>query len=324
MNFKALMTMPAAWDKFLGHSIEMLRSNCIDLEIIWSDEKLPQNRLIELLEGKHAYMICLDTVDKTVIDACKDLKILARHGIGLDNIDIKAATQAHIAVCNTPGSNCRSVADLTCALILALSRNITKADASIRSGKFVQLMGNELSGKILGIIGFGHIGKQVATRALGFGMNVCAYDNQIDTAYCAENNIEPTSLESLFSTSDYITIHVPLTAQTKNMINAATIAKMANHAVVINVARGGIVDEDAIANALIAGNLGGYGCDVFADEPPIISDKLFQAPNTLFTAHMGGSTEESIARSAEMAAQNIIDVLNGKRVDSIVNKEICI
>lgn len=321
MKKSALLTLPEAWSEQVSSAVEMLKAHDIEVDLVWSDAGLPKDELIKRLQGKHAHMMSLDVLDRDVIERSSSLRVIAKHGIGLDNIDIIAATQRGIPVCNTPGSNCYAVADLTIGLLLAVCRKIVESNAIARQGSLTQMMGTELYGKSIGIVGFGAIGKQVAFRAAGFGMRVYAYDKYMDHAFCEKHGFNPVEFSDLIARCDFITLHLPLTSETTNLINADTIRQMKKGAVLVNVARGGVADEDACAHALFDGHLGGAAFDVYSHEPPRIEDRIFNAPNTLFTTHMAGCTKESIARSAEMAAENIIDILDGKMVPSIVNPE---
>ncbi|MEG1515263.1 MAG: phosphoglycerate dehydrogenase [Clostridia bacterium] len=322
MNKSALLTLPEAWKDSLGKAVGMLEDRGIHVDRVWSDTGLPKEKLIGLLQGKQAHMMSLDVLDRDVIERCPDLKVIAKHGIGLDNIDIAAATTRKIPVCNTPGSNCHAVADLTLGLLLCACRKIGEADALVRQGRLIQIMGTELHAKAIGVVGFGAIGRQVALRAKGFGMRVLAYDKFMDHTFCQANDVAPAEFDEILRTCDFITLHLPLTKETKGLIGPDALARMKKGAVLINVSRGGVVDEDACAQALMDGHLAAAGFDVFSKEPPDIADKLFKAPNVVLTTHMAGCTRESIARSAEMAAQNIIDILDGKRLPNVVNQEI--
>lgn len=322
MQKSALLTLPKAWSEQIRPAVAMLKKNHIDVDVVWSDTGLEKKELIKHLRGKHAHMMSLDVVDKEVIDLCPDLEVLAKHGIGLDNIDIPAATGKGIPVCNTPGSNSYAVADFTVGLLLAVCRQIVESNTIARQGKLTQMMGTELYDKSIGIVGFGAIGKQVSLRVKGFGMQVYAYDKYMDHSFCTEYGVTPVELSDLLPRCDFITLHLPLTSQTAGIIDQAAIRKMKKGAILVNVSRGGVVDEDACARALADGHLGGAAFDVYACEPPRVSDRIFHAPNTLFTTHMAGCTKESITRSAEMAARNIIDIFNKKKVASIVNPEV--
>lgn len=322
MKYKALLTLPEAWNDYLDGAKSILAENDIEPILVRSDNGLEEDDLINHLKDCDAYMMSVDIVNERVLSECPKLKVLAKHGIGLDNIDIPAATRHHVPVCNTPGSNSGAVADMTFSLLLALCRKLVIADSAVRRNDFTQIMGTELSGKTIGIIGFGAIGKAVALRANGFGMKVLAYDKYMDMDFCGKHSVKPASLDEMIPVCDFFTIHLPLNPGTRNLLDSEAISKMKKGALIVNVARGGILDEEACAKALATGQLGGVGLDVYMHEPPDLSESIFNAPNVVFSSHMAGCTKESIARSAEMAAQNIVTILNGGTVPSVVNKEI--
>ena len=315
------MTLPKAWSDHIKSAIELLEAKGIKVQVVWSDSGLEKRCLIEHLQGKQAHMMSLDVLDKEVIESCPDLKVIAKHGIGVDNIDIHTATKYGIPVCNTPGSNSHAVADLTMGLMISICRKITEANELVRQAQMTQMMGLELQNKVLGILGFGAIGKQVAIRAKGFGLSIYAYDKYIDQQFCDDQKITVANFEQIISQSDFLTVHLPLNLETAKIINEQAIKMMKKGALLVNVSRGGIVDEDACAKALMNGHLAGAAFDVFLNEPPDINGLLFKAPNTLFSTHMAGCTQESIARSAFMAAQNIVDVLSGRIPHSVVNRD---
>jgi D-3-phosphoglycerate dehydrogenase len=317
-----LMTLPKAWDEQIQPSVNMLKANRFSVELVWSDTGLSENKLIHFLENKHGYMMSLDIVTKKVLDHATNLRVLAKHGIGIDNIDIKAATEKKIFVCNTPGSNSFAVADLAMGMIIGITRKIREADKLIREGNLIQMMGIELHDNIMGIVVFGAIGKQVAIRAKAFGMKILAFDMIRDESFAREHGVRYAKIDEILETSDVVSLHVPLTPQTSGLINKDALKKMKANAFVVNLSRGGVVDEDAVADALQRNELQGAAFDVFAREPPDPHSKIFKAPNVLFCTHMAGCTKESIQRSAEMAAQNIIDILEGRMVKSVLNKEI--
>jgi D-3-phosphoglycerate dehydrogenase len=317
-----LITLPEAWNDQIQSSIKLLKAKEISVEVVWSDAGLPEDELIRLLRDKQGYMMSLDVVSKKVLDNIPGLKVLAKHGIGVDNIDIKAATEKKIPVCNTPGSNAFAVADLTIGMIIGITRKILEADRLAREGNLTQMMGIELNGKTLGIIGFGAIGKQVAIRANAFGMTVFAFDVFKDNVFANEHNVQYREIDEILEVCDILSLHVPLTPETRGLIGKAALKKMKKDAFIVNLARGGVVDEDAVAGVLEKNELRGAAFDVFTHEPPDPEARIFKAPNVLFCTHMAGCTKESIQRSAEMAARNIIDVLEGKRIASTLNKEI--
>ena len=209
-------------------------------------------------------------VDADIISAAKKLKVIGRAGIGLDNVDINAATQKGIVVMNTPGGNAVTTAEHTIAMMMALSRNIPQATASLKAGKWEKkkFQGRELFNKTLGVIGFGQIGRIVADRAKGLKMKVIVYDPYIKPEMIEKLDMEPVSFEELLRRADYVTIHTPKTKETINMFNKKTLSMMKKGAMLINCARGGIVNEDDLYEALASGHLAGAALDVFSQEPP--------------------------------------------------------
>ena len=258
------------------------------------------------------------TVD--IIEAAHNLKVIARAGIGLDNVDIPAASQRGIVVMNTPEGNTITTAEHTIAMIMALSRNIPQATASLKQGKWEKkkLQGRELYNKTLGLIGAGRIGLIVADRAKGLKMKVMVYDPYLKPETLKEMDLEPVSFDKLLREADYITIHTPKTDETGNMINRDTIVRMKKGAFVINCARGGIVNEDDLCDALESGHLSGAAIDVFATEPP--GDiRLMNQPNFICTPHLGASTREAQEKVARHAAEQVVAYLLHGTVKNAVN-----
>jgi D-3-phosphoglycerate dehydrogenase len=233
-------------------------------------------------------------IDREVIDRASRLKLVARPGTGLDNVDVEHAKSKGIAIINSPESLVEGVAEHVVLLMLALSRNLVPADKSIRSGKWEKnsLMGRELKGKVLGIVGLGRIGRRIAEIAKTLGMSVLVYDViVIPQEVLAESDAKVVTLDQVFSSSDYITLHVPMTSETAHLVNAPRLAQMKTTAFLINTSRGGVVDEQALAQALNEGRVGGAALDVFEKEPP--SGAIISAANTVLTPHIGGQTEEA-------------------------------
>lgn len=265
-------------------------------------------------------------VDAARLDAAPKLRVVAKHGVGLDNIDIDAATERKVAVVWTPEANADAVAQHATALMLSLANQIKAADAATRAGHFDQRMqysSLELTGRTLGIIGLGRIGRRTALKAsLGLGMQVLAYDPYIDRTDYDGPAVLLDSLEDLLARADFVTLHVPLTDETRHMINAERLARMKAGSYLINTARGAAVDETALAAALQSGHLAGAGIDVFAQEPPDPEHPLQDAPNALLTPHVAGLSDRALVQVATQAAQGIIDVLQGRRPQSPVNPEL--
>ena len=259
-------------------------------------------------------------VDAEAIEAGRNLVVIGRAGVGVDNVDIPAATRAGITVVNAPTGNTVAAAEHTMALLLAVARHLAAADASVRRGEWRrgELLGVELRGRTLGIVGLGRIGLAVAVRARSFEMALIGSDPYVTPEAGAVHGIEVIPFEKLLTRADAITLHVPLTEQTRGLIGAVALARMKPDAIVVNAARGGLVDEAALAAALREGRLGGAGIDVFEEEPPKASP-LIDAPRTVLTPHLGASTAEAQALVAVEAAQQVLDVLAGRPARYAVN-----
>jgi D-3-phosphoglycerate dehydrogenase len=255
-----------------------------------------------------------------IIEAADSLKVIGRAGIGLDNVDITAASQRGIVVMNTPEGNTITTAEHTIAMIMSLTRNIPQATASLKAGKWEKkkYQGRELFNKTLGLIGAGHIGRIVAERARGMKMNVIVYDPYIKPEAIERLDLEPVSFGELLKRADYLTIHTPKTDETTNMINSGSIAKMKKGAMVINCARGGIVNEDDLCDALESGHLAGAAMDVFSTEPPG-KIRLMNQPNFICTPHLGASTKEAQDNVAKDVAEQIVAYLLHGSVKNAVN-----
>ncbi|MFT7693011.1 MAG: D-3-phosphoglycerate dehydrogenase [Candidatus Latescibacterota bacterium] len=273
-----------------------------------------------------AALVRIYTVDESRLAAAPNLRVVGKHGVGLDNIDIAAATQRKIAIVWTPEANADAVAQHALSLILGLSNRIKTADAALRQGHFndrMQFSSLELRGRTLGIIGLGRIGSRVAKKAaLGLDMEVLAYDPYVDRPTYNGPAAFVDELEDLLARADFVTLHVPLTDETRNMINAERMAQMKDGAYLINTSRGAAVDEAALATALQSSHLAGAGIDVFATEPPHLEHPLQKAPNTLLTPHVAGLSDRALVQVATQAAQGIVDVLQGRRPQSPVNPEV--
>ena len=250
------------------------------------------------------------------------LRAIARAGVGVDNIDVPAATRKGVVVMNTPGGNTVSAAEHTIALLLALARRVPAADAVLKAGgwdrnKFV---GTQVAGKVLGVVGLGRIGREVARRAKGLDMTVLTLDPFVTAAKAAELGYEAAaSLDELLPKVDFLTLHVPLSDETKSLIGPRELGLMRKTARILNVARGGIVDEQALVNALYAGTIAGAGIDVFTTEPLPADNPLLTAPNIVLTPHLGASTVEAQENVALEAAQLIADFLLKGQVANAVN-----
>jgi len=260
-------------------------------------------------------------VTKEIIAAAQNLKVIGRAGVGLDNVDLEAATQKGIIVMNTPAGNTISTAEHTVSMILALSRNIPQANASTKKGEWKRskFMGVELYNKTLGIVGLGRIGTEVAKRAISFGMKVLAYDPFLSREVAENLGIEIAELKDLLARSDYITVHTPLTEETRHMISAKEFDLMKAGVRIINCARGGIVDETALLNALKEGKVCAAALDVFEKEPLPPDSELLKLDNVVTTPHLGASTEEAQVNVAIEVAEIVRDALLGKGIRNAAN-----
>ena len=291
-----------------------------DIEVDVNTDLSPE-KLKEIIGDYHALVIRSATnATAEIIEAAHNLKVIGRAGIGLDNVDIPAASKKGIVVMNTPEGNTITAAEHAMAMILALSRNIPQASASLKEGKWEKkkFQGREIFNKTLGVIGVGRIGRLVAERAKAMEMKVIAYDPYIKPDIIERMDIEPVSFDELLQRSDYITIHTPSTGETINMINNKAIAKMKNGAMLINCARGGIINEDDLLEALKSGHLSGAALDVFIKEPPGTTE-LMRMPNLIATPHLGASTKEAQDKVAIDVAEQIIGYLLYGSVKNAVN-----
>ena len=265
--------------------------------------------------GKYDAMIVRGRtkVTREVVEAADKLKIVGRAGVGVDNIDLAAAQAKGITVVNSPTATTDAVAEHTMALLLALVRNIARADATMKAGQWAkkELKGTELGGKTLGIVGFGRIGQGVGRRAAAFGMQVLAYDPLLDAQTIQAGGAAPVSLDALFQQSDVISLHMPLTPETKNMFNGEAFAKMKRGMHLVCAARGGIIDETALLSSLESGQVAGAALDVFSEEPPGLT-ALVAHPNVVATPHIGAQTEEAQVRAAQHIAEEILAGLRGE------------
>lgn len=259
-------------------------------------------------------------VTRPVIEAGKKLKIIGRAGVGVDNIDVVAATERNIAVINSPSGNTVSAAEQTFALMLACARNIVAASVSLMKGEWKRskFVGVELDGKKLGIVGLGKIGSRIAGYAKAFGMSVVAYDPFVTPEQALKMGAQMVSFEDLLKTCDFITVHVALNEKTKNMIGSRELQLMKKSAIILNVARGGVINEDALTCAIREGVIGGAGIDVFSSEPPPTDMALLKLEKVVVTPHLGASTHDAAVRVAVDIAEKFVEYFKtGKARDAV-------
>ena len=259
-------------------------------------------------------------VTASVLDAATRLKVIGRAGVGVDNIDLAAAKKHNVTVVNAPMSTSVAVAELTFGLMLALAREIPRADAGMKQGKWLkkELEGVELNGKILGVIGFGRIGVELGKRAAAFGMSVVAYDPLISEDEIAKRGAEPVSIQDLYAWSDFISLHLPLNVQTRDMIGPLAFSQMKDGARIVCAARGGIIDETALVAALNSGKVAGAALDVYAVEPPGETEAVLH-PKVIAMPHIGAQTAEAQSRASEDIANEVLSALQDKPLRWKVN-----
>jgi len=282
---------------------------------------LDEAGLAAAIVGAQAIIIrSATTVSAELLSAGTDLKIVGRAGIGLDNVDVDAATERNVLVANAPFSNAITAAEHTMAMLLAQARNIAHAHAALVEGRWERSKWNgvELAEKTLGIVGLGRIGGLVAARARAFDMEIIAFDPYVAPERAAGMGIELVDLETLIGTSDFVTLHLARTPDTMNLINAELLAKAKPGLRLVNVARGGIIDEAALAEAISNGPVGGAAIDVFAEEPTVVSP-LFTLPEVTVTPHLGASTVEAQLKAGVQVAEQVVLALAGQPVPFAVN-----
>ena len=277
------------------------------------DRTMTEEELIERIKGASALVAGSDKVTRRVLEAGKPtLKIVAKQGVGYNTIDIEAAKELGVAVTITPGANSKSVADLTIGLVLNAVRNISGMDRAIRNNKWYRYIGCELNNKIIGIVGMGHIGGEVAKRAYAFGMKILAYDVYPRQDFIEKYDVTYVNLEYLLKKSDIITLHAPAIKETENMINRDSINLMKSSAILVNAARGELINEDDLYEALKSKRIAFAALDVYQNEP-LLNSKLTSLENIVFTAHAGAYTKEAIIGAGVIASEEIVRVLSGEK-----------
>jgi D-3-phosphoglycerate dehydrogenase / 2-oxoglutarate reductase len=284
-------------------------------------QKLPPEELKKIIGEYNALIVRSETkVTADIIASANNLRIIGRAGVGLDNVDVDAASKKGIIVMNAPAGNTISTAEHTMSMMLALSRNIPQANISMREGKWdrKKFMGAELYNKVLGVIGLGRIGTEVTKRALSFKMKVLVYDPYLSEERAKKLEVEPADLKTILKQADYITVHTPLTNETKHLIGEKEFKMMKHGVRIVNCARGGIIDEKALEAALQAGQVAGAALDVYEKEPPF-DNPLVKMPNVITTPHLGASTEEAQVAVSIDIAESIKDALLNKGIRNAVN-----
>jgi D-3-phosphoglycerate dehydrogenase len=290
---------------------EMLRDACCEPVQADMGQPMTEERLIALLDGVAGAIVGVVPLTAQVFAHAPSLRVVCMHGVGVDHIDLAAARAHRVAIANCPGANSHAVADLAIGLMIDVARSISLVNGEVRGHVWRSRQGVELWGKTLGLVGLGMIGQGVAQRARGFDMRLLAFDPYAAPAAAASLGVELVALDELLAASDFVSLHAPRTAETHHLIGAAQLALMPPHAYLINTARGELVDEAALHEALAQGRLAGAALDAFAVEPPWGS-ALLELPNVVATPHVGAHTKESIERVGVLAVRNVVNVLQGK------------
>lgn len=309
-------------EEIAGAGLELMRERGFEVDVGLG---LDRAELLARVAPADALIVRSATqVDAELLEAASKLQVVGRAGVGVDNVDVETATSRGVLVVNAPQSNTISAAEHTMALLLAEARNVARADASLRAGRWDRkhLQGVELYGKTLGILGLGRIGGLVAERAAAFGMTLVAYDPFVSEERARQLGVELVETpEDVFTRCDFLTIHLPRSPETEGLVNADSIAKMRDGVRILNVARGGIVDEAALAEAIREGKVAGAGVDVYASEP-CTDSPLFEVPEAVVTPHLGASTEEAQDRAGMTIAEQVVAALSGEFVPYAVNVDV--
>lgn len=319
MSDVRILLTTTSYQDIPGPHHQLLESTGI--EIVRERGPLSEERMLELVGDFDAILCGDDAITRVVLEkAAPRLRILSKYGIGVDKIDVAAATEMGIPLSFCPGVNHTTVAEHTFALLLALVRHLVEIANATRSGNWKRLTGHEIMGKTIGIVGLGRIGKEVAIRAKAFGMTVHAYDVYWDEAFASAHGVvRAASVAEIFEQADVISLHTNLTPETRDMIRAETIATMKDGVIILNCSRGEVVHTADLAAALESGKVGGYGADVLDEEPPPADHPLLSARNCIVTSHIGSRTYESVQRQAMMAATNLLHLLKGEKPLAQVN-----
>jgi len=280
-----------------------------------------------IIGGFHGVIVRSATrLDEQTIEAAVDLEVIGRTGAGVDNIDVQAATRRGIPVCHTPEANCSSVVEHTLSLVLALAKQLPAMDQAVREGRFrvrYEYRAVDVAGKTVGVVGMGRIGREVATRCrTALDMKVIAYDPYVEPEKTDAAIKWASDLDAVFEQADFVTVHVPHTDETHHLVSAHLIGKMRPGSYLINTSRGPLVDEAALARALLEGTIAGAGLDVFEKEPPDPENPLLNLPNVILTPHSAALTKECVARMAVDAARGVVAVLEGRRPEYVFNREV--
>lgn len=311
MSLKILLTT-CSYQDTPGPHHQLMESQ--DWEIVRERGPLSEERMLDLAGDFDAFLCGDDAITEAVLEkSLPQLKIISKYGIGLDKIDIAATKELKIPVLFTPGVNHMTVAEHTFGLLIGITKHIVTTAAAARQGEWLRLTGHEIYEKTMGIVGLGRIGKEVAIRARAFDMEVIAYDPYWDAAFAEKHGVKRcASMDEVLTQADVVSLHCFLSDETRGMICRNKIAEMKDGVVILNCARGEIVETEDMVEALKSGKVGGYGADVLDEEPPRADHPLLSAPNSVITPHIGSRTYESVPRQAMKSLQNLINALSGQ------------
>lgn len=318
---KVALVFPESFSALVKEMQATLAQHGFKVLTVLSDRAIDNDTKQHLLQCVDIYVT--GGLEKIAADDLKEvrtLRLIQRFGTGYENVDYTAAAVRGVYVANIPGANAESVADLTMGLILALLRHIVRADNALRKGVWRFWVGHELAGKVLGILGLGAIGKAVTVRAKAHGMKVIAYDIQPDVEFAQKHGVELVSKDELLKTADIVSLHMPLNENTRNCISERELRLMKQTAYLINTARGGLVDQQALVKALRERWIAGAALDVFAEEPLRGTEEILQFDNVVITPHIGGSTFEAFERLAAVVIDNCLRVARGDEPRFVVNR----
>ncbi len=317
-----VLVTPTSFGKY-NSTIKVFLEKAVD-EVVYNSlgRPLRADELLGIVGNIDGYIAGLDEINADVIQAAEHLKVIARYGVGIDRVDLQAASQRGIVVTNTPGANAAAVAELAIALLLALARKIPETNQAIKLGEWPRIKGISLREKTVGLIGFGNIGRAVAARLAGFDVRILATDPYLQPELVAEFSVKLIPLPDLLSQADFVSLHLPAQASTIGLVDADFLAQMKPGALLINTARGELIQETALCEALASGHLGGAGLDCFSQEPPAPDHPLLEFENVILTPHTGSHTDDAIDQLGWMSLRSCLGVLRGEHVENVVNPEV--
>ena len=322
LNDCRVLVTPTSYGKNDPNLKTMLEESVGEVIYNPTNQPLQATELRSLIVDVDGYIAGLDQVNRSVLEAANRLQVISRYGVGVDRVDIEEATRRGIIVSNTPGSNSAAVAELTISLMLAVARYLCQGNQATRRGEWPRFSGVSLHGKTVGLIGFGALGRAVAKFLKGFDCTIFVYDPHVQNGVIEDFGAVPESQEKLLKTVDFVSLHLSVSPATVGMVNAEFLQRMKPGSILINTARGELIDEDALYDALSSGHLIGAGLDCFCQEPPDPNNKLVNLPQVILTPHIGAQTDGARNAMGWMALEDCLSVLRGERPQHLVNPEI--